>query len=171
MARVLIAVGSNIDPKRNILAAVRALGRRVRIVGVSTIYRSGPLERPGQPDFHNGAIECETDIPPRELKLGVLRGIEADLGRVRTEDKHAARTIDLDLAVYDGVSIAEPDLTIPDPEIAHRPFLAVPLAELAPDLELPGVGRTLSEIASAFRAHGMEPLPQYTHVLREGIGR
>ncbi|MEA3403390.1 MAG: 2-amino-4-hydroxy-6-hydroxymethyldihydropteridine diphosphokinase [Armatimonadota bacterium] len=170
MARVFVAIGSNIDPERNVREAVRALAREVQVVGTSTIYAIAPLRRPEQPTFYNAVAEIETDIPPRKLKFKVLRRIEAQLGRVRTEDRWAARTIDLDIAVYDDLVISDEDLHIPDPEIAERPFLAVPLAELAPDLALPGIERTLSEIAAAFGDRDMRPLPEYTQSLREETG-
>ncbi|MGC9317270.1 MAG: 2-amino-4-hydroxy-6-hydroxymethyldihydropteridine diphosphokinase [Armatimonadota bacterium] len=169
MARVFVAVGSNIDPERNVRAAVRALARRTRVVAISTIYATAPLRRHEQATFYNGVVEIETGIPPRELRSEVLRCIEAQLGRVRTGDRWAARTIDLDIAVYNDLVISDSDLQIPDPDIPRRAFLAVPLAELAPDLVLPGSGERLSEIAAAFDDHDMDPLPEYTQSLQEEI--
>ena len=170
MARVFIAVGSNIDPERNVRAAVRALAAEVRIVALSTFHATPPLNRPEQPGFVNGVVEVETALPPRALKFRVLRRIEAELGRVRGEDRWAPRTIDLDIAIYDDLVIDEPDLRIPDPDIVERAFLADPLAELAPELELPGTGRTMRDIASALGDEGMEPLGEYTQSLKEEVG-
>ena len=169
MGHAFISVGSNIGPAQNVRRAVRLLGRQVRIVGVSTFYRTKPLGRPEQPEFYNGVVAVETDIPAGELKHRVLRGIEEQLGRRRTEDKYAPRTIDLDVLLYDELVIDRDDLVIPDPEIAHRPFLAIPLEELAPELVLPGSGRPIKGIAAAFADHQMSPLPECTARLRKSV--
>ncbi len=169
MGRAFISVGSNIAPADNVLLALRLLARQVRIVGVSTFYRTRPLGRPEQEDFHNGVVEAETEFPPAELKHSVLRSIEEQLGRGRTEDKYAPRTIDLDVLLYDELVVETDDLVIPDPDITERPFLAIPLHELAPDLVLPGSGRPIEDIAAAFADHGMAPLPEYTRLLRESV--
>jgi len=170
MARAFIAIGSNIDPERNVRAAVRALARQVRVVALSTFYATPPLRRPEQPGFVNGMAEVETELPPRTLKFEVLRGIEAELGRVRGADRWAPRTIDLDIAIYDTLVIDEPDLRVPDPDIMERPFLAWPLAELAPELVVTGTGRSATEIAARLSSDAMEPLGQYTQSLKEEIG-
>ncbi|NPV45821.1 MAG: 2-amino-4-hydroxy-6-hydroxymethyldihydropteridine diphosphokinase [Armatimonadetes bacterium] len=168
--RVLVVFGSNLAPERNVRAAVEALHRDVGVVALSTVYRTAALGRPEQPPFYNGALELDTDLPPRVLKYGVLRPLEVALGRVRTADRYAARTIDLDLALYGDLVAATDDLVLPDPDIATRPFLAVPLAEIAPDLPVPGTGQTLSQIAAEFAGAGLEPLVDYTRDLRRAIG-
>ena len=167
MPRAFISVGSNIEPERNVRRALRLLARAVRITGVSTFYRTAPLGRPEQEDFYNGVVEVETDIAPAELKRSVLRPVEEQLGRQRSADKYAARTIDLDVLLYDELVIDTEGLTIPDPDIAERAFLAIPLHELAPDLVLPDSGRPIRDIAAAFADHGMAPLAEYTQMLRE----
>lgn len=169
MARVLIAFGSNIVPEANVPRALELLAGQVRVVGVSTVYRTEPLGRREQEPFLNGALLVETPLPPRVLKFEVLRGIEASLGRVRTEDRYAARTIDLDIALYADLQIAEADLRVPDPDIPDRAFLAIPLAELAPEMVLPGTGRRLADIASVLSREGMTALPDFTILLRERI--
>jgi dihydroneopterin aldolase/2-amino-4-hydroxy-6-hydroxymethyldihydropteridine diphosphokinase len=148
-------------------------------VRISAFYASPALGRPEQPDFYNGAVEAETELSPRELKFSVLRAIEAELGRRRSADRYAAREIDLDLALYDELVCREPDLVLPDPEIAARPFLAVPLAELAPDLILPGSAwgglparrpdRPLRAIAAALDASALRPLSGFTARLRKEL--
>ena len=169
MARAFVGVGSNLDPEANVPAALRLLARKVRVAAISIFYATEPLGRPEQPVFYNGVIEIETDIPARELKRGVLRPIEAALGRQRTADRYAARTIDLDLLIYGELVAEEEDLALPDPEIAGRAFLAVPLAELAPEVALPGDGRPLREIAAGLGPHDMKPLPDFTRRIREEI--
>ncbi len=169
MARVFVGVGSSISPEENIREAIRLLRREVRVRAVSTFYRSEALDRPGDPPFCNGVVEVETDLPPAELRRAVLRRIESDLGRVRTEDRYAPRTIDLDILVYGDVVLTTDELVIPDPEIEQRAFLAVPLHELAPNLVLPGSERTIRQIAGRFADHRLEPLAAYSATLRRDV--
>ena len=171
MARSFIGVGSNIDPKSNIREALIRLAERVEIRALSTFYRSQPVGPPGQPSFVNGVVAADTDLPPLAVKRDVLRQVEAELGRVRTTDKYAPRLIDLDLLIYDDMVVAEAGLVLPDREIVSRPFLAVPLGELAPELELPGDGRTMRELAQGFAGHTMTPLADYTQGLKERVCR
>lgn len=166
MARIYIGVGANLDPEVHIRTALRRLRATLRITGISTFYRTTPIGRPEQPPFINGVIAADTDLPPYQVKFDVLQPIEIALGRVRTADKYAARPIDLDLLLYDDLVIADDSLMLPDPEIALRPFLAVPLAELSAELVLPD-GRGLRAIAATFTDYGMIPLEVFTSALRE----
>ena len=169
LSRAYLGIGSNIDPERHVRQALRLLTRAVHVTALSMFYRTQPEGRPEQPEFYNGVAEVSTGIPPRELKLSVLRGIEAALGRTRSADRFAARTIDLDLLLYDSLVISEDDLRLPDPDILRRPFLAFPLEELAPDLRVPGSALTLGEIAGRLCRGGLQPLPEYTRRLRREI--
>lgn len=162
-----IAVGSNIDPERNVVAALEKLRGRVEVVGVSTFYRSAAVGGPEQPAFVNGVVHVRTARSPRGLKFEVLRRIEDELGRIRGQDKFAPRTIDLDLVLYDRCVIDEPELRIPDPGIGERPFVAVPLLELAPDLAIADSGRApASTEAASAAAEDLEALPELTRRLR-----
>jgi 2-amino-4-hydroxy-6-hydroxymethyldihydropteridine diphosphokinase len=168
MTRAFVGVGSNINPEENVREALRLLARHVRVVAVSTVYATAAIGRPRQPPFHNCVVEIETTIPPPELKRRVLHDIERELGRVRTADKYAPRTIDLDLLIYgDVVSAGDP--LLPDPDIERRPFLAAGLAEVAPELRLPGSGRPISEIAAELSDGDLRALPEYTDMLRRDI--
>jgi len=158
MAQAFVAVGSNINPEVNVRAAVRLLAERVQIAAVSTVYRTEPEGPPGQPSFYNCVIEVTTDIPAHEFKFKVLRAIESELGRQRTSDKYAPRPIDLDLILYDDLVLNADGLVLPDPDIRNRPFLAVPLAELAPGLTLPGTNVRIAELATALRTDKMQPV-------------
>jgi len=169
MPRAFIAIGSNIEPEQKVRRALRLLARQVRVTAVSTVYRTAALGRPEQPAFFNCVVAVETERPPHELKRAVLREIERQLGRIRSDDKYAPRTIDLDLIVYDDVVQTDDDLALPDPEIERRPFLAIPLRELAPDLTLPGSGRRIGDIAAALVDQPMERLNEYTELLRREI--
>lgn len=166
MARAFISMGSNIDPRANIRNALSALARQVSVAAVSTVYLAPAEGRPGQPPFYNCIVEVETDIAPMELKYQVLRPIEAALGRERTSDKYAPRTIDLDLILYGEATLKAEGLVLPDPQIAQRSFLAVPLSELAPYLIIPGVGRSASDLAAAFQNCELHPLISYTSSLK-----
>jgi 2-amino-4-hydroxy-6-hydroxymethyldihydropteridine diphosphokinase len=165
-----VAVGSNIQPQRNIPRALELLIDQVQVTASSTFYRSaatGPYP-PGKPPaaFANGVWQIRTHIGPRELKFNILRTIEGQLGRARDNDKFADRTIDLDLILYNRLTTDDGDLKIPDPGIL-RPFVAVPLLELAPDLVLPGMAEPLCRcISPEARAH-LEPLARLTEMLRQ----
>jgi dihydroneopterin aldolase/2-amino-4-hydroxy-6-hydroxymethyldihydropteridine diphosphokinase len=167
-ARAFVAVGSNIEPARNVREALRLLASRVRVAGVSTVYRTKPLGRPEQEDYYNCVVEVETDAPPLALRSGTLRKIEEALGRERTGNKWVPRTIDLDLIAYEGVEMKTENLTLPDPETWHRPFLALPLAELAPELILTGETRAKT-VAQALDGSEMTPLIEYTERLRRDM--
>ena len=161
-ARTFIAVGSNISPEENVRAALLALARQEQIVAVSTIYQTEPEGRPDQPDFYNCVVEIKTEKTPEALKYQVLRRIEADLGRQRTLDKFAPRTIDLDLMLYDNLILHTDRLVLPDPDIASRSFLAACLSELAPDLTLPGTTSRVAKLSACLPQDNMHPLEDYT---------
>lgn len=171
MARAFIGIGSNIDPAENVRAAIRSLGRQVRLAGVSMVYCTGALGRPEQASYFNCVVEIGTDTPPVQVKRTILRPIENELGRERTEDKYAPRTIDLDLVVYGDLVMDAEGIRLPDPDILERPFLAIPLFELAPDLVLAGSGLRIGEIAAKLPQDGMEPLKDYSARLREEMKR
>ncbi len=166
MTRAYIGVGSNISPKANVEAALALLTAEVRLMAISTFYLTPAEGRPEQPDYLNGVVAVETDLPALQLKQGVLAGIERRLGRQRGEDRYAARPIDLDLLLYDSLSSTTPELRLPAPDIEKRAFVAVPLAEIAPDLELPGTGLSAHAIAARFAEARMRPLVRFSQDLR-----
>jgi 2-amino-4-hydroxy-6-hydroxymethyldihydropteridine diphosphokinase len=169
MTEAFVGVGSNVDPETNVVEGLRRLGAATRLLAVSTFYRTAPLGAPGTPPFANGVVRIETELEPRELQLGLLRGIEGALGRVRGPDRNAPRTLDLDLLLHGDAVVREPDLALPAPELLERPFVALPLLELAPGLRLPGDGRTLADVTRGMSAAGMEPLPELTRRLRAEV--
>lgn len=142
MTTAYVALGSNLEePVRQLrdgLAALAALPG-TRLIASSSFYRSAPVGYRNQPDFVNAVAAIDTLLDPHAL-LGALLGIERDHGRVR-DFPNAPRTLDLDIVAYDGLSLAEAGLTIPHPRAHERAFVVVPLAEIAPDAELPGRGR------------------------------
>ena len=175
MTRAFIAIGSNIDPAANVRLAIQSLAQQTDLIGVSTVYRTDALDRPDapepreQPPYYNCVVEIETGVPPLDLKQGLLRPIEDSLGRIRGDDKFAPRTIDLDLIVYGDMVVDDGGVTLPDPEIAERPFLAIPLFELAPGLVLAGSNRPIADIVLGMAQGGMQPLQEYTQRLREEL--
>ncbi len=171
MVRAFVAIGSNIDAAVNVRAAVNELAQQTFVRRVSTVYRTQPIGRPEQSPFYNCVVEIDTEIPPLQMKFRMLRPIEEALGRRRSADKYAPRTIDLDLILYDDLVLHDGHLVLPDPEIANRFFLAVPLAELASDLTLPGTGLRISKLAAGFTRSGARPLKAYTALLRRDIRR
>lgn len=168
MTEVYLSLGSNIRPEENISSAILELKLKVAVRAVSTVYLTRPVERPSQPDFYNCVLLVETDKRPAELKE-ILRWIESRLKRRRTADRHAPRTIDIDILLFGALVTSEHGLAIPDPEIRMRPFLLKSLSELAPDLRIPGEERSVGEIASLIEESGMTPLPVFTARLREII--
>lgn len=166
--RGYVGVGSNIDPGKNVVAALELLRDRVEILGASTFYRTRPVARPEQSRFINGVFAIATDLAPRQVKQ-VLSGVEAKLGRVRTPDRHAPRTLDLDLLILGELVLQEERLRLPDPDIRRRPFVALPLFELAPDLILPDTRERLSEVAAALSGQDLEVDAELTAALRNRI--
>jgi 2-amino-4-hydroxy-6-hydroxymethyldihydropteridine diphosphokinase len=169
MARAFIGVGSNIDPEANVQKALKELASHVRILKISTFYRTNPENRPEQPQYYNGVVEIETDFFPADLKHGILRIIEENLGRKRGEDRYSSRTIDLDLLIYDDLATKTDDLLLPDPEITERPYLIFPLLEMDPELFIPGKGKPLKDVSLGFNPDSMKPLKSYTERLRKEI--
>lgn len=171
MARAFIGIGSNIEPEKNVRSAVLSLAQQARVVGISMVYRTDALDRPEQPHYFNCVVEIETEATPAEVKHGILRPIENSLGRKRSWDKFAPRTIDLDLILYGDLAMDADDIKIPDPDILERPFLAIPLFELAPDLVLAGYNLSIGDIAAKLPQKEMRPQEDYTRLLREEANR
>ncbi len=169
MVRAFVAIGSNIEPEENIKKAIHLLTLETQVVGISTVYLTEPEGRPEQRPFYNLVIEVDTETPPREFKYRILRTIENNLGRIRTGDKYAPRTIDLDLILYDDLALQTTDLALPDPEILSRPFLALPLGELSPDLVLPGTDLTIKQIIRGLSQSRMKPMDNFTQTLKEEV--
>jgi 2-amino-4-hydroxy-6-hydroxymethyldihydropteridine diphosphokinase len=143
VTKAFVGIGSNLgEPERQIAAALGQLAaeERVELLAVSTLRETEPVGYRDQPNFLNGAAELETRLSAREL-LERLLAIEHRLGRVRGKGpRFGPRTIDLDLLLFGDETIDEPGLTVPHPRLAERRFALEPLAELAPSLEVPGLG-------------------------------
>jgi dihydroneopterin aldolase / 2-amino-4-hydroxy-6-hydroxymethyldihydropteridine diphosphokinase len=157
--QVFVVLGSNIDADHNLRRAVKMLAEHCRLLAVSPVYETLPVGKTDQPNFLNAAALIETDRPPEDLKSGVLQPIERALGRRRSADKNAPRTIDLDIALYGARVVELGPRHVPDPDILHYAHLARPLADLAPTLQHPETGETLHEIALRLAEGGLTPRP------------
>ena len=165
--RVFVAVGSNVRPEDNIRRALDLLAAETPIVGVSRFYRTPALGRPNDPDFVNGAVLITTERSARDLKYGVLRAIERQVGRVRGDDAYAPRPIDLDIVLYGNEVIDEPGLRIPDPDLVVRPFLAIPILEIDPYVQAPGADCPLAAVAQGMDRSEMRYDPVVSAMLMD----
>ena len=139
-SRAYLGLGSNLGDKRGML--IQALERLdampgLRVVARSGFYRTPPWGDTNQDWFLNAAVAVETTLAPHDL-LAACLAVERALGRVR-ERKWGPRTIDIDVLVYEGRTVQEPDLVLPHPHLMERAFVLKPLIEIAPDLEIGGV--------------------------------
>jgi len=148
--QLFVTLGSNIEPERNLPTAVRRLKEVGHLQAVSNVYQNPAVGPDSQPDYLNAAVLLETDLPLREIRSR-LRRIERDLGRVRTSDKYAPRTIDLDVSLLGDRVVEEGDSHVPDPDIVRRAYLAATLAELEPRFQHPVTHQTLAAIANQLR--------------------
>ncbi len=137
MNTAYLLLGSNIDPIENTCRAIRLLRGMVEIVIASNTWETKSIGSPG-PDYINLAIKVQTDLDRQTLKEKVIHSIEHDLGRVRGEDKNAPRTIDIDILVFNGEVV--------EPKLWERPYEALPLSDLLPDLPHPAQDIKLHEI-------------------------
>jgi 2-amino-4-hydroxy-6-hydroxymethyldihydropteridine diphosphokinase len=147
MNRATIGLGSNTGDRERLIRSALDLLNAIpgtRVIRASSLYDSEAAGDPDQPDYLNAAAILETDRAPRQLLWHLLL-IEARLGRERRK-RWGPRPIDLDLLFYDSRVIDEPDLTVPHPRILDRPFVLVPVDELAPNYVHPTAGRTIHEL-------------------------
>lgn len=154
-AVAFLGLGSNLgDRLTNLQGAVDALRDEpgLRVTGSSRVWETTPVGGPPQPDYLNAVLRIETDLSARDL-LAVAHRVEARLGRVRTE-RWGARTIDVDILLFDDERIDEPDLVVPHPRLAQRAFVILPLLELDPDPVLPD-GSSLAAVR--VDTSGVEP--------------
>ncbi|HCA28409.1 MAG TPA: 2-amino-4-hydroxy-6-hydroxymethyldihydropteridine diphosphokinase [Ruminococcaceae bacterium] len=134
MSRAVLSLGSNLgDREKNIRGAIRSLSLlpHTNCLKISDIYETEPVGFADQPLFLNAAAIIETQLTPHAL-LGACLGIEAALGRVR-KFQNGPRVIDIDLLVYENITLNHSELTLPHPRMGERGFVLVPLADLFPD--------------------------------------
>jgi 2-amino-4-hydroxy-6-hydroxymethyldihydropteridine diphosphokinase len=136
--RVCLILGSNINPQENILHALSLLERMFPVEGVSKVWETPAIGSDG-PNFLNAAAVIRTTLDARTLKHRVLRPLEARLGRVRTADKFAPRTLDIDIVSWNALIL--------DRDVWRHAHLAVPVAELLPCFQSDETGEYLEQAA------------------------
>jgi 2-amino-4-hydroxy-6-hydroxymethyldihydropteridine diphosphokinase len=145
---IILSLGSNLGDRRaNLVAAHDALAALAgtHIVVRAPIYETEPLDGPagtGRMLYLNTVLILESRLEP-ETFSAAMHAIEARLGRVRGPERHAPRPIDIDLVAFGDIRRDTPTLRLPHPEAAHRRFVLQPLADVRPDLRLPGQSRTV----------------------------
>ncbi|MBN8560293.1 MAG: 2-amino-4-hydroxy-6-hydroxymethyldihydropteridine diphosphokinase [Leptolyngbya sp. UWPOB_LEPTO1] len=152
-----IALGSNLGDSQAILES--ALSRLETVIARSSWYQTKAVTLPNsppQPDYLNGCAILETSLEPLDL-LAKLQQIEAEFGRIRHQ-KWDARTLDLDILLFDDVVFQTKTLCIPHPRMSDRAFVLVPLAEIAPDWRHPQLNRSIAELVQLVDASGVRKL-------------
>ncbi len=159
-----IGLGSNLaDPENQLRRALGALDKipHSRLIAASALYRSDPVGPQDQPNYINAVAGMETGLSPWAL-LAALQAIERAHGRVRGPVRWGPRTLDLDLLLFGKQRLDTPVLTVPHPFLHQRAFVLYPLAEIAPDLEIPGQGWLRDLLLGCPRA-GLSRLPGFFH--------
>jgi 2-amino-4-hydroxy-6-hydroxymethyldihydropteridine diphosphokinase len=153
--KLYLGLGSNLgDRQAHLLAATAALTPGVRVLRSSPIYETAPWGYTDQPAFLNQVLEAETDLDPKTL-LAHLKATEKNLGR---EDrfKNGPREIDIDILLMDDLVLNEDRLRVPHPGLHERAFILTPLADVAPDLVIPGQEQTVKELLAALDTSGVK---------------
>jgi 2-amino-4-hydroxy-6-hydroxymethyldihydropteridine diphosphokinase len=156
---VYIGLGSNLEtPVDQINLARSAINhlQNVRESAFSSLYRSAPMGPIDQPDYINAVMAIYTSLGPLDL-LRKLQQIESQHGRVRKDQRWGARTLDLDILLYGNQQIDCQDLKLPHYGMAERAFVLYPLYEIAPELDIPGVGK-LADLLTKVPPDGLEKL-------------
>jgi len=154
-----VGVGSNLeDPRAQVLRAIGRLAQLplTRVELTSPLYRSRPLGPVAQPDFVNAVVGLLTQLEAPAL-LAELHALEGALGRPAAHERWGPRVIDLDLLSHGRERCSAPALTLPHPGIPERNFVLYPLADIAPDLDLPGLGR-VAELRANVTTEGLARL-------------
>jgi len=160
LVKAFLGLGSNLGNRvENIRSAVRLMSNNpdIRIIAVSSFYESAAIGYTDQPDFVNTVIEIETTLPAMEL-LGFVLQTENTLGRIRNQ-RWGPRVIDIDILIYDELTMRTDALTVPHPRMLERAFVIVPLAEIEPHLVLQN-GRTAEETAACLTDQRVTRMPE-----------
>ena len=149
-----IALGSNLpsrfgQPDANLYEALRRLDDLGEVIAVSSFHSTRPVGYLDQPQFLNAAALLQTSLSPLDLLRGLLH-VEHEMGRDRsTAPPKGPRIIDLDLLLFGDLVLADPELTLPHPEMHKRRFVLQPLAEIAPTLQHPVQHRSIEQLLTS----------------------
>jgi len=158
--KVILGLGGNLgDVKENISKAIELLKENgMKVIKVSSFYKTSPMGNPDQPDFINAAVLGEASLSTRSL-LRICKDIEKQLGRELDAPRWSARTIDIDILFFGRHAIVNPNLIVPHPRFGERLFALIPAAEVAADFIMPD-GSTIKEYfdkrTSSFKFFGQK---------------
>jgi 2-amino-4-hydroxy-6-hydroxymethyldihydropteridine diphosphokinase len=154
---VALALGGNVGPiERTLAHALRQLSAALGPLRVASLFRSPPISPVPQPEFLNTAALAYTTLGPEEV-LGLAKALELAAGR-RSGVRFGPRPLDIDLLLHGSRKMDTPELTLPHPRLAERRFMLEPLAEIAPDLPVPGSGATVRELLTAVQDQVVEKI-------------
>ncbi len=160
MSTAFIALGANTGNREaNLRMALRAMTRMARVQAVSGLYESEPEGGAQQPAYFNAVCRIETGLEPPAL-LRFLKGLEHEIGRRPAPEPAGPRPIDLDILLFDDRVVELDGLTVPHPRMASRAFVLGPLAEIAPDIIVPGTGETVSALAKKAGTEGVKRIAE-----------
>jgi len=160
LAIAYLCLGSNLGERQeNLRQALTLLSQKVNLEKLSSVYETEPVGYKEQPLFLNLVCRIATNLPPEKL-LRLAKDVEAKMGRVPGRRINSPRPIDIDILFYDDKIMETQDLTIPHPRLEGRAFAIIPLAEIAPELVHPKLGKSIAQLAD--RVEGQDGVRKYT---------
>jgi len=164
---VYFSLGSNIEPAVHLRNALKAINEKFGLTAISHIYETSPVgNRKKQNNYWNMVVAVDTYNSPKEIRAWIV-GLEKKWGRTRTKDRYASRTLDVDLISWKNLIIKGNGFSLPHPDISKKAFILYPLLEIAPQLEIAGLNKSMVELAYQFldpsqKIHQIKNLPPST---------
>lgn len=158
MARIYVSIGSNIEPRQNIVAAIVEMRKDFESITISPVYASAPIGFQGN-DFLNLVIAIDTPLSLEEVRKALM-AMEKQFGRKPDDKGFQSRTLDLDLLLYDNLIRHDDQFDLPRAEISQYAFVLKPLSDIAPDLKHPESGQTIVQMWQEFsNSEVLRPFP------------